>query len=186
MGKLIVFTWVTLDGIFDADTMQEWFFPFSSIAKDECIRKNILESEALLVGRKTYEMLASYWPHQSTDENGPANKINSMKKFVVSSKLQKADWQNSTIIDNNVIEEVKKLKRQEGEIQIPGSATLVKLLMKENLIDEFRLLVHPIMMGEGKRFFKDEMKTTGMKLVKTQNFDKGVLLLCYQTGNGIL
>ncbi len=184
MRKLVVSAWVTLDGIFDADTMQEWFFPFNSIAKDEYIRDSILEADALLVGRTTFEMLASYWPFQLNDDNGPASKINSMKKFVVSSKLEKADWNNSTIINKNIIEEIKKLKQQNGsEIQIPGSATLVQSLMKANLIDEYRLLVHPIIMGSGKRFFKNEMKTSGMKLVKTQTLDKGVVLLCYQLVN---
>lgn len=184
MRKLVVSAWITLDGIFDADIMQEWFFPFNSIAKDEYIRDSILQADALLVGRTTYEMLASYWPFQLNDDNGPASKINSMKKFVVSSKLEKADWNNSTIINKNIIEEIKKLKQQKGsEIQIPGSATLVQSLMKANLIDEYRLLVHPIIMGSGKRFFKDEMKTSGMKLVKTQTLDKGVILLCYQVVN---
>ena len=104
-----------------------------------------------------------------------------MKKFVVSAKLEKADWNNSAIINKDIAEEIRKLKQQEGsEIQIPGSATLVQLLMKENLIDEYRFLVHPIIMGRGKRFFKDGMQTPGMKLVKTQKLDKGVEVHCYQ------
>jgi dihydrofolate reductase len=181
MRKIVVSAWVTIDGIFDSETMQEWFIPFNSIAKDEYIRESILGAGALLVGRTTYEMLAAYWPYELNDENGPAGKMNSMEKFVVSTKLEKANWNNSTIINKNIVEEIKKLKQQEGsEIQIPGSATLVQSLMKENLIDEFRLLVHPVIMGGGKRFFKDEMKTSGMDLVKTQTFDKGVILLCYQ------
>ena len=181
MRKLLVSEWMTLDGVFDADTMPEWFAPFDSIAKNEYIRKSILESDALLVGRTTYEMLAAYWPQQMNDDNGPAGKLNSMKKFVVSAKLEKADWNNSAIISNDIVEEIRKLKQQEGnEIQIPGSATLVQLLMKENLIDEYRFLVHPIIIGSGKRFFKEGMQTKGMKLVKTQTLDKGVVLDCYQ------
>lgn len=181
MRKIISSAWVTLDGIFDADTMQDWFFPFNSHAKNEYIRNSIVNADALLVGRTTYEMLASYWPHQLNDDNGPASKINSMKKFVVSTKLEKADWNNSTIINKNIVEEVKKLKQQPGnEVQIPGSATLLQLLMKENLVDEFHLLIHPIIIGKGKRFFKEEMKTPGLKLVKTQPIDNGVILLCYQ------
>ncbi|HXR81168.1 MAG TPA: dihydrofolate reductase family protein, partial [Saprospiraceae bacterium] len=94
---------------------------------------------------------------------------------------EKPAWNNSTIINKNIIEEIRELKNQNGnEIQIPGSATLVHSLMKANLIDEYRFLVHPIIMGSGKRFFKDEMKTSGMKLILTQTFDKGVVLLCYQ------
>ena len=181
MRKLIASEWMTLDGVFDADTMGEWFAPFDSVAKNEYIRDNILNSDALLVGRTTYEMLAGYWPHEVNDDHGPASKINSMKKFVVSSKLKKAEWNNSTIINKDIVEEIRKLKDQDGsEIQIPGSATLVQLLMKENLIDEYRFLVHPIIMGRGKRFFKDGMQTPGMKLVKTQKLDKGVEVHCYQ------
>ena len=181
MRKLVVSAWISIDGVFDADTMPQWFSPFDSLSKNEYIRDSIVKADALLIGRTTYEMLASYWPLQLNDDNGPAGKINSMEKFVVSAKLEKPAWNNSTIINKNIIEEIRELKKQNGnEIQIPGSATLVQSLMKANLIDEYRFLVHPIIMGSGKRFFKDEMKTSGMKLILTQTFDKGVVLLCYQ------
>ena len=181
MRKLVVSAWISIDGVFDADTMPQWFSPFDSLSKNEYIRDSIVKADALLIGRTTYEMLASYWPLQLNDDNGPAGKINSMEKFVVSTTLEKPAWNNSTIIDKNIIEEIRELKKQNGnEIQIPGSATLVQSLMKANLIDEYRFLVHPIIMGSGKRFFKDEMKTSGMKLILTQTFDKGVVLLCYQ------
>jgi len=181
MRKLVVSAWISIDGVFDADTMPQWFSPFDSIGKNEYIRDSIMKADALLIGRTTYEMLAAYWPLQLNDDNGPAGKINSMEKFVVSAKLEKPAWNNSTIINKNIIEEIRELKNQNGnEIQIPGSATLVHSLMKANLIDEYRFLVHPIIMGSGKRFFKDEMKTSGMKLILTQTFDKGVVLLCYQ------
>jgi len=181
MRKLVVSAWISIDGVFDADTMPQWFSPFDSLSKNEYIRDSIVKADALLIGRTTYEMLASYWPLQLNDDNGPAGKINSMEKFVVSAKLEKPAWNNSTIINKNIIEEIRELKNQNGnEIQIPGSATLVHSLMKANLIDEYRFLVHPIIMGSGKRFFKDEMKTSGMKLILTQTFDKGVVLLCYQ------
>jgi len=181
MRKLVVSAWISIDGVFDADTMPQWFSPFDSIGKNEYIRDSIMKADALLIGRTTYEMLAAYWPLQLNDDNGPAGKINSMEKFVVSTTLEKPAWNNSTIINKNIIEEIRELKNQNGnEIQIPGSATLVHSLMKANLIDEYRFLVHPIIMGSGKRFFKDEMKTSGMKLILTQTFDKGVVLLCYQ------
>jgi len=181
MRKLVVSAWISIDGVFDADTMPQWFSSFDSLSKNEYIRDSIVKADALLIGRTTYEMLASYWPLQLNDDNGPAGKINSMEKFVVSTTLEKPAWNNSTIINKNIIEEIRELKNQNGnEIQIPGSATLVHSLMKANLIDEYRFLVHPIIMGSGKRFFKDEMKTSGMKLILTQTFDKGVVLLCYQ------
>jgi len=181
MRKLIASAWTTLDGIFDADSMAQWFMPYDSIERQEYIRQGILTSDAILLGRKTYEMLASYWSQQKNNEMGVAAKLNSVPKFVVSSTLKKAEWNNSTIIKENVIEEITKLKQQPGkEIQIEGSATLVQSLMEANLIDEYKLLVHPIIMASGKRFFKDGMNTTRLKLVKTQTLDLGVILLCYQ------
>jgi dihydrofolate reductase len=126
-------------------------------------------------------MLAPYWSSLKNNEMGVAAKLNSVSKFVVSSTLKKTEWNNSTIIKDNVVVRITKLKQQPGhEIQIEGSATLVQSLMEANLIDEYRFLVHPVIMGSGKRFFKDGMHTTGLKLVKTQTLDKGVILLCYQ------
>jgi dihydrofolate reductase len=182
MRKLVVSTWVSIDGVFDADTMPQWFFPFDSIERRQYITKGIMDCDAILFGRTTYEMLASFWPYQTNDDMGPASKLNSVKKYVVSSQLKKADWNNTTILNKNVIEEIVKLKQQKGtEIQIEGSATLVKTLTEANLIDEFRFLVHPIIAGEGKRFFKEGLQTNGMKLIKTQTLEKGVIVLSYQT-----
>jgi len=182
MRKIIVSAWVTMDGVFDSDSMGQWFIPYDSVERQNYIREGILACDAILIGRTTYEMLAPYWSVMKNNEMGVAAKLNSVAKYVVSSKLKKAEWNNSTIIGENIVEEITRLKQQAGnEIQIEGSATLVQSLMKENLIDEFRFLVHPVIMGSGKRFFKEGMQTTGLKLVKTQTLDKGVILLCYQT-----
>ena len=182
MRKLIVSEWMTLDGIFDADTMQQWFMPFDSEDRRAYIVKTMQACDAILFGRATYEMLAPYWSPLKNNEDGLADKINSVHKYVVSSTLKKADWNNSTIIKENVVEEVTKLKQQPGhEIHIEGSATLVQSLIEADLIDEYRFLVHPVIMGSGKRFFKDGMHTTGLKLVKTQTLNLGVMLLCYES-----
>ena len=181
MRKIIVSEWVTLDGVFDADRMEQWFTPYHSDERAAYITETIHGSEALLLGEVTYEMLASYWPHQKNDAMGPASKLNSMPKYVVSAKLKKAQWNNSNIIKENVVEEITKLRQQPGgDILIPGSATLVQSLMETDLIDEYRFLVHPIVMGSGKRAFKDGMVTTKLKLVKTKTFSLGVILFCYQ------
>jgi dihydrofolate reductase len=182
MRKLVVSAWVSIDGVFDADTMPQWFFPFDSIERQQYITKGIMDCDAILLGRTTYEMLASFWPYQTNDDMGPASKLNSVKKYVVSSKLKKADWNNTTIISKNVVEEITKLKQQNGaEIQIEGSATLIKSLMETpNLIDEFRFLVHPIIAGNGKRFFKEGLETSGLKLLNIQTLEKGVIVLYYQ------
>jgi len=182
MRKIIVSAWISIDGVFDADTMPQWFFPFDSTERQQYITKGIMECDTILFGRTTYEMLASFWPYQTNDDMGPASKLNSVKKYVISSKLKKAEWNNTTIISTNIVEEITRLKQQKGsEIQIEGSATLVQSLIKDNLIDEIRFLVHPIIAGSGKRFFKDGMNTNELKLVKTQTLEKGVVALYYQT-----
>ena len=182
MRKLVVSTWLSIDGVFDADTMPIWFFPFDSVERQQYITKGIMDCDAILFGRTTYEMLASFWPYQTNDDMGPASKLNSVKKYVISSKLKTADWNNTTIISKNVVEEIAKLKQQKGtEIQIEGSATLVKSLQDANLIDEFRFLVHPIIAGDGKRFFKGGLKTDGLTLISTQTLDNGVIVLCYSS-----
>jgi dihydrofolate reductase len=182
LRKLVVSEWMTLDGVFDADTMKEWFEPYDSPERQNYIRENVLTSDAFLVGRVTYEMLASYWPNQKNNEMGIADRLNSAPKYVVSSTLKKAEWNNSTIINEDVVEEVTKLKQQPGQnILMFGSATLVQSLMEADLIDEYRFLVHPTIMGAGKRFFKDGMVATKLKLVKTKILDSGVTLDCYQS-----
>lgn len=177
MKKIVVSAWVTLDGIFDANSMNEWFNPFDSVERQNYIRDGILGSEALLLGRTTYEMLASYWPNLKNNEMGVAAKLNSMPKYVVSSSLKKAAWENSTIIQQKAIAALKA--KGEGEIQIEGSATLVESLVAAGLVDEFRFLVHPVIMGSGKRFFKEEMQVKGLELVKREALPLGVMLLCY-------
>jgi len=182
MRKLVVAESVTLDGIFDASTMGQWSSPYHGDEQQEYIKENILTSDALLLGRVTYEFIAPYWPTQKKNEYGIADKMNSMHKYVVSSTLEKADWNNSTIIKGNIIEEITELKQKPGQnILINGSANLVKSLMPTDLIDEYRFLVHPIIMGSGKRFFKDGMNTTKLKLVKTETFPLGVVLLRYKS-----
>jgi dihydrofolate reductase len=185
MRKLVVSAWITLDGVFDADLMEEWFNPFDSESRQNYIREGILACDALMFGRKTYEMLAPYWSSLKNNEMGVAGKLNSAPKYVISSTLKKADWNNSTIINKNIEEEITRLKQQPGtEIQIEGSATLVQSLMKADLIDEYRFLVHPIIMGSGKSFFKEGTHTKGLKLIKTEKLDKGVLVLYYEVSRG--
>lgn len=180
MRELAVSEWMTIDGVFDADTMKEWFEPYDSAERQRYIRDAVHTADAVLVGRVSYEMLASYWPHQKNDEFGIADRLNSMPKFVVSSSLKEATWNNSTIIRDDVAAEVAKLKRQPGQrIIVYGSATLVESLLEEGLVDELRFLVHPVMAGKGKRFFKEGMGTTALELASTAPYPKGVLLLRY-------
>ena len=181
LRKLVVSEWMTLDGVFDAATMKEWFEPYDSPERQNYIKENVLTSDAFLLGRVSYEMLASYWPNQKNNEMGIADRLNSAPKYVVSSTLKKAEWNNSTIINEGVMEEITKLKQQPGQdILVFGSAALVQSLMEADLIDEYRFLVHPIIAGSGKRFFADRLVATKLKLVKTKTLQLGVTLDCFQ------
>jgi dihydrofolate reductase len=180
MRKLVVSTWMSLDGIFDAETMAQWFNPYDSESRQAYIRDGILGSDAILFGRKTFEMLAPYWSAQKNNEMGVAAKLNSVDKYVVSTTLEKAEWQNSTIIKDNLAAAITQLKQQPGnEIQVEGSATLVRSLAAAGLVDEYRFLVHPIIAGKGKRFFQDG-QFQGLGLVDTKTLDQGVLVLYYR------
>jgi dihydrofolate reductase len=181
MRKIVVSEGVSLDGVFDAETMGKWAAPFYSDERDEFVRKNVLAADALLLGRTTYDLQAWYWPNQKEDKYGIANHKNSMTKYVVTSTPLQAQWNNSTIINENVVEEIAKLKQQPGkDILIEGSATLVESLMQAGLVDEYRLMVHPVIVGSGKRFFKDGMGLTKLKLVDSKPISLGVILLSYE------
>jgi dihydrofolate reductase len=159
--------------------------PYVSDDVAEEIRTAIHAAEASLLGRATYELFAAYWPFQTNNEFGIADKLNSEPKYVISSTLEKVEWNNSTLIRGNVAEEIRKMKQQPGgDIRVVGSATLVQSLMQAGLVDEYWLLVHPIVRGRGKRLFKDGMDTMSLKLVETKRFNSGVVLLRYQPVKG--
>src|SRR5260221_1578625 len=149
MRKIIVAEFLTLDGVMEAP--ETWQFPFLSDDISEYIKTGILALDAQLLGRVTYETFAGYWPTQTHNEFGIADKLNSMPKFVVSTTLDKADWNNSMLIKKNVIEEITKLKQQPGgAIGITASATLGQALMRADLIDELQLQVHPLLPVRGQ------------------------------------
>lgn len=181
MRKLVVSEWLALDGVFDSTTMDQWFYPFDSTQRAAYIQEGVLTSDIFLFGRVTYEILAPFWSQAKNNEMGIVEKMNSMAKYVVSSKPLSIPWENTTRLQGDLVEEVGKLKQQSGQdIRITGSSMLVNSLLPSGLIDEYRLLVHPILMGSGKRFFREEKESSRLHLVHTEIFSKGVMLLCYQ------
>jgi dihydrofolate reductase len=181
MRKIWVKAWMTLDGVFDADTMDQWWNPYDSDERQQYILEGYSRGDVYLLGRTTYEMLWPFWSTQ-TDDDGPGRILNHMKKYVVSTTLKTAPWKESTIIKGNVMEEITKLKHQPGkDIIIDGSASLVQSLMGTDLIDEFRFLVQPIIMGRGRRFFTDGMPQLRLRLVESKTLSLGVLALTYQS-----
>jgi dihydrofolate reductase len=184
MRKVVASAWITLDGVFDAGSMSEWFLPYHTDERGKIITEWIMACDTYLLGRTTYQMLAPHWSALKNNEMGIADKLNNVQKIVVSSTLEKAEWNNSIIINKNVPEEITKLKEQSGgDLLIAGSATLVQSLMEADLIDEYRFLVQPVIMGSGKRYFKEGMHTAGLKLVRNEAVGAGVVFLCYQSKN---
>ncbi len=174
MRNIIVTEFLSLDGIMEAPA---WTVPYwnDEIAKFK--GEETEASDALLLGRITYQGFAAAWP-QSTDDG--AAYFNGVRKYVVSTTLDTAEWNNSILIKANIVEEIAKLKQQDGrDITVHGSATLVQTLIKHDLVDRYRLLVYPLVVGTGKRLFQDDTQTT-LKLVSTQAFSSGVVGLIYE------
>ena len=175
--RVVVTEFITLDGVMQAP--HEWSSPYWTDEIGKFKHDELITTDAQLLGRVTYEEFAKSWPTQ-TDETGFAERMNSIPKYVVSKKLKKADWNNSTIIKGNVVEEISKLKGQTGsDILVAGSAKLVGFLMENDLVDEYRLLVHPIVLGKGKRLFTDG-QFASLKLIDSKAYDSGVTLLRYE------
>ena len=185
MRKIKNIRYVTLDGVMQAPGGGEefkyagWTFPYwnDEIAKSQL--DELASSDALLLGRVTYQGFAASWPSMK-DDIGFADKINSMPKHVVSTTLETADWHNYTLIKSNVADEVTQLKHASGQdILMYGSSSLVRSLIQHDLIDEYRLLVYPIVLGTGQHFFKDESYAK-LKLVEAKPFASGVVSLVSQ------
>jgi dihydrofolate reductase len=185
MRKIVVSEFVTLDGVMEDPGGGEgfehggWSFKFPSDQAMKVKFDELFAADALLLGRVTYEGFAAAWPSMA-DESGFADRMNGLPKHVVSTTLQKADWNNSTVIGENVAEEVAKLKEQPGQdILVAGSARLIRTLREHGLVDEYRLMVHPIVLGSGKRLFEDGAPTT-LELVGSQDLGSGIVLLTYR------
>jgi dihydrofolate reductase len=162
------------------EASETWAFQFAEKEIDTFKLDEVLAANALLLGAVTYQIFAESWPSRS-DPDGFADKMNSMPKYVVSAPSEKLVWNNSYRINGNIAEEVARLKRQPGQtILVAGSGILVQALMQHNLVDEYRLLVYPMVLGKGKRLFKDGSQAR-LKLVKAHAFRTGVVLLQYQS-----
>ncbi|MFO7320456.1 MAG: dihydrofolate reductase family protein [Chloroflexota bacterium] len=174
MRKLIVTEFLSLDGVMENPV---WSFPYWNDEIADFKREESIAGDALLLGRVTYEGFAAAWP-QSKDEG--AEYFNSVRKYVVSTTLASADWNNSVLIRDNVVEEINNLKRQDGgSIVVHGSGRLIQTLMQHDLVDEYRLLVYPLVLGKGQRLFESENKVR-LKLVSARPFSSGAVGLVYE------
>lgn len=174
MRAIVVTEFVSLDGVMEHPG---WTFPYWNDEIAAFKGEETDAADALLLGRVTYEGFAAAWP-DSEDEGAPY--MNSVAKVVVSSTLTSADWNNTTLIRENVVETIRQLKAQPGkDILVYGSATLVETLMQHDLVDRYRLLVYPVVLGTGKRLFNAGTTAT-LKLVSVQSFSSGVAGLIYE------
>ena len=175
MRRVVAVELVSLDGVMGSP--DGWAFSYSNDEIEAANAAGMAASDALLLGRKTYEEFAAFWRSRTEP---PADHMNGIQKVVVSTTLERADWQNSTLIRGNLAEELTKLKNQPGkEIGTVGSATLVRSLIREGLLDELRLLLHPIVVGQGARLFEEGIGQVPLTLVASKTFSTGVLSLTY-------
>ena len=175
MRKLVVTEFVSLDGVVEEPV---WTFPYWNDEIAEFKGEESAASDVLLLGRVTYKGFAAAWP-QSEDEG--ADYFNNVRKYVVSETLEEPlEWNNSTLIKGDIVEEVTGLKRQDGkDIMVHGSATLTQTLMRHDLVDRYRLLVYPLVVGEGKRLFDGNIPAK-LRLLESRSFSSGVVALIYE------
>jgi dihydrofolate reductase len=188
MARVVVSQFVTVDGVFEdpgGSEKQErggWAFRFERGPEgDQFKLDEVMASDALLLGRVTYEGFAAAWPSRTGEF---AEKFNGMRKYVVSARLREPEWNNTEVIRENVPEEVAKLKQAEGgDILVNGSAQLVETLLAHDLVDEYRLMVFPVVLGSGKRLFQDTRAAKPLQLVESRPVGPdGVVILTYRPG----
>ena len=191
MRKLVVIEFLSLDGVMQAPGAPDedteggiehggWAMPYMDEVLGRHAAEGMAETDAHLFGRKTYEIMASYWP-KAPKEDPFAEHLNNTAKFVASTTLQAAEWQNSTLIKGDVKEEVTKLKEQSGKnIEVLGSGELVQTLMRDDLVDEYSLTIYPIVLGRGKRLFRNSDETRRLSLVDSKTTSTGGVILTYR------
>jgi dihydrofolate reductase len=179
MRRLVASQFLSLDGVMEAP--ETWHFPYLNDEMGAVIGEAISETDAFLMGRRTYEEFAAFWPGQPVDEDPIAAAMNGLPKYVASNTLKEVSWENSTLLGDDVVGEVRKLKDQPGkDISITGSATLIRSLLAEGVIDELRLMIHPVVVGSGRRLFENGTGQTPLELVESKTFSSGVLNLTYR------
>jgi dihydrofolate reductase len=185
--KLVVGTFLTLDGVMQAPGAPEedqrggfehggWLVPFFDDMMGEVMVDWIRKADGLLLGRRTYEIFAAHWPYVTGDDP-IAVKFNSVRKHIVSRTLDRVEWNNSTLVKGDVVEAIRRLKGEPGsELQVHGSGELIQTLLKDHLIDEFRLWIFPVLLGTGKRLFAAGTVPARLELVETKTSSTGVVL----------
>jgi dihydrofolate reductase len=191
MRKLVVGTFLTLDGVMQAPGGPEedrsgnfehggWMVPFVDDMIMRVMTDWVRRCDGLVLGRRTYEIFAASWPYASADDPIAA-KLNSVRKYVASRTLKRVDWSPSTLLAGDIAEGIRKLKGEPGgELQVHGSGDLIQTLLRNDLIDELRLWFFPVLLGSGKRVFAEGTVPAGLKLIETQTSSTGAILQVHQ------
>ncbi len=182
MRKVFLFDFITLNGFFEGPNGDISWHNVDQEFHEFAINQ-LNETDTILFGRVTYQMMASYWPTETAIKNDPvvAGKMNSLPKIVFSKTLKNATWNNTRVINEDVTGEVEKLKQQSGkDIAILGSSNLTLTLIQAGLVDEFRIILNPVILGSGVQLFKGVNEKFKLKLLKTKRFKSGNVLLYYQ------
>lgn len=190
MGQLVVDMFVTLDGVMQAPGEPDedrdggfehggWQAPYFDEESGKLMGEQIARVDALLLGRKTYEIFAAYWPKAPADDPIAA-KLNGVRKYVASRTLGAVEWNNSTLIEGEVADEVPRLTQDHGELLVIGSGNLVQTLLRHDLVDLLNLWVYPVLLGTGKRLFADGTIPTALRLTGSATFAGGAVLLSYE------
>ncbi len=194
--KLTLQMFLTLDGVLqapggsDEDTDGDfpfggWTFPLADDTSGAAITTWFEDADAFLLGRKTYQIFAGYWPNETDPDNVIATKLNALPKYVASTTLDSADWHNSTVI-RDVVADVQKLKDQPGkELQVHGSGALAQTLIEHDLVDEYRLFTFPVHLGQGKKLFSDGARPAALQLVSSTTTSTGVIIAAYRPGGEV-
>jgi dihydrofolate reductase len=186
MRKLVVTENITVDGVIDAS--EGWFAPAGDEEIDqsdlnEALREQASAADAVLLGRVTFEQFRGYWPLQTDDETGVTDYLNNVSKYVVSNTMTDPGWERSTVLSGDLEENVRELKSAPGKnIVVTGSITLVHELIPMGLVDEYRLFVYPVVLGQGARLFESAANVAELTLVESRPFRSGVVLASYSTG----
>lgn len=190
MGRLTVASFVTLDGVIQSPGMPDedtengfrhggWQVPFFGDESEGYVMQGIERMDAMLLGRKTYDIFAGYWPKAPADDPIGA-KFNAMPKYVATRTLRQAGWNHTSLIEGDLADAVHRIKRDHSEIQVFGSANLVQSLLRHDLVDRLALFVYPLMLGTGKRLFQDRVPPTRFQLIESRAFDSGSLMAIYE------